>query len=108
MEKIKKILPYLVVIIVDFYLVPFIIKDTGSAMTVMLLIIPLICFICSIICGIKNAFNLLYIIMVMLLFVPTIFIFYNSSASVYVLIYGIIALIGNGIGSIFYKRDKRL
>jgi len=39
----------------------------------------------------------------MALFIPTIFIFYNESAAVYVLIYGLIAAIGNFLGSLFKK-----
>ena len=40
----------------------------------------------------------------MILFVLTIFIFYNESAAVYVLIYGIIATTGNLLGSLIKKR----
>lgn len=42
----------------------------------------------------------------MILFVPTIFMFYNESAAVYVLIYGIIATIGNLLGSLIKKMSN--
>ena len=42
----------------------------------------------------------------MILFVPTIFIFYNESAAVYVLIYGIIATTGNLLGSLIKKMSN--
>ena len=42
----------------------------------------------------------------MILFVPTIFIFYNESAAVYVLIYGIIAIIGNILESLIKKMSN--
>ena len=42
----------------------------------------------------------------MALFIPTIFIFYNESAAVHVLIYGIIATIGNILGSLIKKKSN--
>jgi hypothetical protein len=41
---------------------------------------------------------------VAILFAPTIFIFYNTSAWVYIITYAIVALVGNGIGRIFYRK----
>lgn len=101
-----KVLPYLFVNIIAFYLLPLIIKDTGGAMVVMLIGIPLICFITSVIFGMKHSFNLLYPITVALIFAPTIFIFYNSTAWVYIIAYGVIALIGNFIGKSLSKFGK--
>ncbi|MFQ8894698.1 MAG: hypothetical protein ACLR6Z_06710 [Dorea sp.] len=70
-------------------------KNTGSAMIVMLVIIPLICLITSVFYGIRNGFNFWYILIVAIMFAPSIFIFYNSSAWVYVVGYAVIALLGN-------------
>ena len=80
MKKLKSMLPYLLVIVLDFYLLPFLIKDTGSAMMMLLVVVPLICFVCSLSYGINNSFNWLYAMIVAVLFAPTILIFYNSSA----------------------------
>ncbi len=104
--KLKSMIPYLIVNIIAFYLLPIVIKDTGSAMAVMLLGIPLICLLTAIIYGIKNSFNFIYPLIVAILFAPTIFIFYNSTASVYIIGYGITALVGNFVGKLFYKGDK--
>jgi hypothetical protein len=106
MKKTKNMLPYLIIIILDYYLLPSLIKDTGTAMMMLLVVIPLICFVCSIVYGIKNSFNPFYALIVAILFVPSIFIFYNSTAWIYVLGYGIIALVGNIIGMIFCKQTK--
>ena len=38
------------------------------------------------------------------LFFPTIFIFYNSSAWIYVVAYAVISLVGNLVGWPFYKK----
>ncbi len=103
--KLKPMIPYLMVNVIAFYLLPLVIKDTGSAMTVMLLGLPLICLLTAIIYGVKNSFNLIYPFIIAILFIPTIFIFYNSTASVYIVGYGIIALIGNFVGKLFYKKS---
>ncbi|MFI3292621.1 MAG: hypothetical protein SNI70_03775 [Rikenellaceae bacterium] len=104
--KLKPMIPYLMVNIMAFYLLPIVIKDTGSAMAVMLLGIPLICLLTAIIYGVKNSFNFMYPIIVAILFAPTISIFYNSTASVYIIGYGVIALIGNFVGALFYKMKQ--
>lgn len=104
MEKIRKMLPYLLVILLAFYLLPLTIKDTGSAMLILLYLFPTICLIISFIYGIKNSFNWLFSLIVMLMSIPAIFIFYNESASIYIVPYGVISLIGNFLGSVVYKK----
>ncbi len=106
MEKFRKMLPYLLAMIFAFYILPFLIIDTGSGMFILLIGIPMICYIVSMIYGIKNSFNLLYPLFIMLLFAPSIFIFYNDSATIYIVIYGSISLIGNFIGSLIRKRKQ--
>lgn len=44
-----------------------------------------------------------YAVIVAILFIPTIPIFYNSTAWIYIFVYGAIALIGNAIGMVFGK-----
>lgn len=106
MEKHLKMIPYLLVHIIAFYLLPMIIKDTGSAMFVMLIGIPTLCLVTAIVFGVKNSFQWLYPIIVALLFAPTIFIHYNDSATPYIAFYAVIALAGNLIGKMFYKQAK--
>ena len=90
MEKLKKMLPYLLINIGMFYLLPTLMIDTGSAMIILLILMPLGCFLTSLAYGVKNSFSWLYPIFVMLVFIPSIFIFYNESAFVYVFAYGVI------------------
>ena len=105
MKKIREISVYLIVIILAFYVLPVLINDTGSGIFFLLILIPIICFVTSIIYGIRHSFNLIFLLLIMILFIPTIFIFYNESAAVYVLIYGIIAIIGNLLGSLIKKNE---
>jgi len=80
--------------IIDFYLLPMVINDTGTAMLVLLIVVPLICFLCSLIYGLKKSFSILYSAIVAFLFIPSIFIFYNLSAWIYIIVYGVIAHAG--------------
>lgn len=103
-DKLKQNIIFYLLLIVDFYLIPLLIQDTGSAMVIMLVIIPWICLIISIFYGIKNGFDFWYVLTVAILFVPSIFIFYNSSAWVYTIAYALFALVGNLIALPFRKR----
>lgn len=102
-KQIANMFPYLIILFLTFYLLPFIMNDTGSAIIIILVIIPCICFLCSFFYGVKNSFHWLYSFIVVILFTPTIFIFYNLSAWVYILVYGFIAVIGNFIGMLLHK-----
>lgn len=103
MKTLKKMIPYLFVTLLNFYMVPLLNQDTGSAMVTMLIIIPTICFLTSIIYGIKHSFHLSYSLIVCILFVPSIFIFYNISAWVYIVSYGVLSLFGNALGTLLHK-----
>ena len=104
MDKLKKNMVFSLLLLVDFYIIPWLIKDTGSAMIIMLVIIPIICLITSIFYGIRNGFDFWYILIVAIMFTPSIFIFYNASAWVYVVGYAVIALLGNLIALPLRKR----
>ena len=106
MKKIREMSVYLIVIILAFYVLPAFINDTGTGIFFLLILTPIICFITSIIYGIRHSFNLIFLLLIMALFIPTIFIFYNESAAVYVLIYGIIEAIGNLLGSLIKKMSN--
>ncbi|MFR4777252.1 hypothetical protein [Finegoldia magna] len=99
MNRIKKLLPYLMVNIICFYLLTLLMKDTGSAMFILLFVIPVITFVNAIICGKKNSFDILYPLLVMVIFVPYVIIYMNESATIYIFIYGAISLMGLIVGS---------
>ena len=99
MNRIKKLLPYLMVNIICFYLLTLLMKDTGSAMFILLFAIPVITFLNAIMCGKKNSFDILYPLLVMVIFVPYVLIYMNESATIYIFIYGAISLMGLFVGS---------
>ena len=98
MDKLKKNILIYILLIINFYVLPSLIKDTGTAMIMLLVVIPMITLFISIYYGKKNGFDIWYVILVGIIFFPSIFIFYNSSALIYVIVYTIIALIGNFVG----------
>lgn len=99
MNRIKKLLPYLMVNVIAFYLLTMLVKDTGSGMFILLFAIPVITFVNAIMCGRKNSFDLLYPLLVMAIFVPYVIIYMNESATIYIFIYGVISLMGCFVGS---------
>lgn len=89
------------------YLSLLLIKDTGSGMMILIILIPLLISINSIIYGFKSEnFDLLYMIISALLFIPFVYILMNESALVYVLIYLIIITIFYIIGYFIKKGIK--
>lgn len=104
MKNQKKMLPHLAVSAGAFYLLPLAIRDTGSGMLVLLFCLPAVCFGAALACGAKNGFVWYYPCAVAALFVPTIPIFYNSSAWVYVVGYGAVALLGVLLGALLHRR----
>lgn len=67
-------------------------------MLILLVVIPFICFLTSLVYGLINEWNLLYPILVGLLFAPTVFLFYNSSAWVYIIGYAFLSFVGICVG----------
>lgn len=104
MDKIKKNWVYYFIIFITFYLIPILIQDTGSGMFILLIVIPLITLITSIIYGLRNVFDFIYPLIVAILFIPTLFIYYNIFAWVYIIAYSLIALIGEILGKTLQKK----
>ncbi|PID82317.1 MAG: exosortase [Clostridiales bacterium] len=103
MDKFKRDIIYYLIIIASFYLLPFVIQDTGSAMVVLLILIPVSVFIVSLVFSLKNGFKLYFSLLVGLLFIPTIYIHYNESAWIYTVIYTLTSVIAQGL-AILTKR----
>ena len=107
MKKLKNMIPYLLVIAVAYYLLPLGVKNTGYATVVLLLAIPLICLLSSLFYGAKYSLSFWFILFAAILFIPSLFIFCNSTAWVYVVGYGIVATVGSLIGMVIYKSTKK-
>ncbi|RHO52703.1 hypothetical protein DW094_13835 [Ruminococcaceae bacterium AM07-15] len=95
---------YIALLLFDFYLLPLLIKDTGSGIFLLLLIMPLLVFLGAVLYGLGYGLHWLLPLAATILFVPSMFLFYNESAWVYGVIYGAVAAAGNGVGRIFYNK----
>ncbi|MCI8639828.1 MAG: hypothetical protein HFG41_12020 [Coprococcus sp.] len=103
-KKLTIFAPYIMILGIDFYLLPFLANDTGTAMLFMLCIMPAAALVSGVIYGMRNGFHIILSAAALLLFVPTIFIHYNPSAWIYAPVYSIIVLAGTGIGRAFYQK----
>lgn len=91
--------------LIAFYLIPFLIVDTGSGMFFLLAVIPLLCFFAGLAYGIRDGFRWYFALLAALLFLPAIPLHFNSSALVYAPVFGALCLLGNFVGSLL--RGKR-
>ena len=55
----------------------------------------------------KYGFNILIVLLIAVLFIPTVLIYYNKTALIYAIIFFILAFIGGFIGDLFYKRKNK-
>ena len=107
MDKLKQMLLYLLVLAVAFFVIPLFVSNTGAFMIVLLALFPALCLGVSIIYGSKYGFDIIYIILVAVLFAITIFLYYNTSAWVYIVAYFGITLLGDAIGALIkLRKDK--
>lgn len=98
MNKLKRMTPYVLTCTIFFYLLPLIGNSTGSFMVILLVIIPFVCFLTSFIYALNHGWDIILSITIGILFVPSIFIYYNSSAWIYIVIYSAISSLGLFIG----------
>lgn len=103
-KKLTAMLPYLLVLAADFYLLPFLARDTGTAMLLMLCVMPFAALGTAAAYGMRRGFDLLLPIGSAVLFLPTVFLYYNASAWVYSAGYGVVTLVGMAVGRIFYGK----
>lgn len=82
-----------------FYLLPLLIRDTGSGMFVLLFALPCVCLLAGFACGCAAGLRWYYPIVIALLFIPVIFLYLNETAALYAPIYGLIAFAGNLAGA---------
>jgi len=104
MNKFRKMIPYLLINVAIFYLLPLLGNSTGSFLIILLVIIPSSCFITSFVYGYNYGWNMILPIVIGIIFIPAIFIYFNSSAWVYVVGYSVISAAGVFIGKTNKKK----
>lgn len=101
-QYIKEII-ILILQLLMFYIFPMFMYLYEPIGTIMLILVA--SFILSVVLSIisKNKIKYLYPLVISILFIPSIFIYYNESALVHSLWYFVISLIGCAIGTSIYK-----
>lgn len=94
----KKEWLYIGAMLANFALSPLLARIGVPAMIVMLVIIPMLCLIISEIHGFYQKKVVLFALITGVLFLPFIFVFYNTSAWIYSPFYGVLAFISGWIG----------
>lgn len=107
MIKLKQMLIYLIILALAFFAIPLFVHDTGAFMILLLIMFPALCLGVSIIHGTKCGFDIIYSLLVAILFAITIFIYYNISAWVYIVAYFGIAILGDAIGGLIKIRIEK-
>lgn len=103
-KRLAALLPYAAALGINFYLLPLLMRDTGGAMVMMLAVMPLAALLTGVVFGVRQGFDPLLPAAALVLFAPTVFLYYNTTAWSYALIYAAVVLAGNGVGRIFYRK----
>ncbi len=96
----KKNVFYILIAAAFYVLPPFLLKNTGSAMILLLILFPVLTLAISFFHAAKNGFQWYFSVFVALIWLPLIFIYYNDSAAIYAGAYGILSFIGQGLAKI--------
>ena len=105
-QILKKLIVYTIILVVVFYLIPISTKmEVPKELMITLLIVlnPIACLGTGAVFGLKHGFKWYFLILTPLLFIPSMYIFYNDSAFIYATIYIIFSALGMGIGCILRK-----
>lgn len=94
----KQMLPYLAVCGAAFYGLPLLGEDTGYFIVLLLIILPLLCLTAGILYGYFSGFHPALPLFVTLLFLPTVYLYYNTTALAYACAFLFITFVGNGAG----------
>lgn len=106
--KLNQYIPYVLSFVFIFIGLPLFMADTGTAMIVLLMIIPMCLLSTSIMFSYTYLkIDVLYLVLVEIFSLASIFIFMNSSGLIYAAVYLGIGLVGNIIGYILGKRKER-
>lgn len=104
-ERLRALFPYLLALVIDFYLLPMLGLDMAMAALMLLCVIPLLAFAVGAVYGLRNGFLGYLAAAAGLLFLPTIRLYYNASALVYAPLYAAVVLAGTGAGCLFHKKE---
>jgi len=106
MKKYLRILPFLAVTALDFWVLPLFLNEK-NVMLMVLIVMPGICFAAAFLCGLLCSFQPMYLLGTELLYLPTVWVYYNDSALIYLAVYAVIAALGMGSGAMIRAGSGR-
>ncbi len=86
-----------------FYLLPLISKYSAYSLSVLTVIVPVIAAFMSLVFGIRYGRELTISAAIILMLSPSIFLYYDSSACIYIIAYGVLSVVFSRIGAYFHK-----
>lgn len=92
---------YGVLMLFVFLFFSMIIQDTGSGIVSLLILMPAAVVLFSFFYGSKIGFDYMIPIITMVAFIPMVYGFFNESALVYIIVFGVLSLIANFGGGMF-------
>lgn len=104
-----KMLPHIAALAVLFFILPAVTRlDTPIelAVTLLLVVNPAGCLAAGSIYGFRHGFKWVYLAIAPILFILSTSIFYNSSASVYAVIYLLFSMMGLGLGRSLSQKNR--
>jgi hypothetical protein len=104
--EMKKMLPYLLVLILTYYLLPLLSSVPWWDMDCLMIYMPILSLIIGIVYGAKNGFSIFLPIVSAIIFMPAMGIHFGEIVYGYAIIYGIISLIGIILGKYVARSFK--
>ncbi len=93
-----------IIILCTYYLAPIFANNLVLLILLLLVVNPILCFLLAYTHAKENKISFKYSLLLGLLFIPSIFIYYNYTAYVYAIFYTMVAYIGSFIGSVVANR----
>lgn len=109
-KNMKKYLKELLISVIQlllFYVFPLFSGPTDTMGMVVIMIFTTFVLSVLITSISKNKIKYFYPIITVLIFIPSVFIYYNNSALIHSLWYFVVSMIGIGIGTIIYKINNK-
>lgn len=96
-HRLLSLWPYLLALVFLYYVFPLSMGALGPFLP-LLVFMPALCLVCGFVCGLRQGFRPLLPAAAVLLFLPTLFLYYNTSAWVYAPAFGLLCLAGVLLG----------
>ncbi len=105
-KKYKAEISVIIFCLITYYFLPLFIRDTGSGIFILIIIIPLLMFLYPVITINFMKIKYWHTIIIFLMFLPIIFIYFDGQLDtiIYDLIYSLLFLISTAMGKFLIKK----